>query len=176
MEPRRRAAASRIERRPAAGVTEWTLSNGVTVVLQPTSLKVDQILSGRWLPAALRSPATRIRRRARGRRCHQAERRRAVQRRRRSTRCSPAERPGCARSSARSPRAGRRRLPAGSRNAVPAHLSALHPTARRRRCFRRDGAQALALLPNQDASPEAAFTQTLGATLSATAPTASGNT
>jgi zinc protease len=30
--------------RPEAGVTEWTLSNGVTVVLKPTTLKEDQIL------------------------------------------------------------------------------------------------------------------------------------
>src|SRR5437870_5387304 len=28
----------------AAGITEWTLSNGATVVLQPTALKEDQIL------------------------------------------------------------------------------------------------------------------------------------
>lgn len=28
----------------ASGVTEWTLSNGATVVLQPTTLKVDQVL------------------------------------------------------------------------------------------------------------------------------------
>jgi zinc protease len=30
--------------RPEAGVTEWTLSNGATVVLKPTALKEDQIL------------------------------------------------------------------------------------------------------------------------------------
>jgi zinc protease len=30
--------------RPEAGITEWTLSNGVTVVLKPTTLKEDQIL------------------------------------------------------------------------------------------------------------------------------------
>jgi zinc protease len=30
--------------RPEAGITEWTLSNGATVVLRPTSLKEDQIL------------------------------------------------------------------------------------------------------------------------------------
>ena len=27
-----------------AGITEWTLSNGATVVLKPTTLKEDQIL------------------------------------------------------------------------------------------------------------------------------------
>ena len=30
--------------RPEAGITEWTLSNGATVVLKPTKLKEDQIL------------------------------------------------------------------------------------------------------------------------------------
>ncbi|PWT86737.1 MAG: hypothetical protein C5B57_00520 [Blastocatellia bacterium] len=30
--------------RPEAGITEWTLSNGATVVLKPTALKEDQIL------------------------------------------------------------------------------------------------------------------------------------
>ena len=30
--------------RPEAGITEWTLSNGATVVLKPTTLKEDQIL------------------------------------------------------------------------------------------------------------------------------------
>lgn len=30
--------------RPGAGITEWTLSNGATVVLKPTTLKEDQIL------------------------------------------------------------------------------------------------------------------------------------
>jgi len=30
--------------RPEAGITEWTLSNGVTVVLKPTTLKADQVL------------------------------------------------------------------------------------------------------------------------------------
>jgi zinc protease len=30
--------------RPDAGITEWTLSNGATVVLKPTTLKEDQIL------------------------------------------------------------------------------------------------------------------------------------
>jgi zinc protease len=30
--------------RPEAGITEWTLSNGATVVLKPTTLKDDQIL------------------------------------------------------------------------------------------------------------------------------------
>ena len=44
----RRAAAARHDceddRAPTAGITEWTLSNGATVVLKPTTLREDQIL------------------------------------------------------------------------------------------------------------------------------------
>jgi zinc protease len=40
--PARGTIAKRVAR--AAGITEWTLSNGATVVLQPTTLKADQIL------------------------------------------------------------------------------------------------------------------------------------
>jgi zinc protease len=36
--------------RPEAGVTEWTLSNGATVVLKPTRLKEDQILFRAFAP------------------------------------------------------------------------------------------------------------------------------
>jgi len=36
--------------RPEAGVTEWTLSNGATVVLKPTTLKADQILFRAFAP------------------------------------------------------------------------------------------------------------------------------
>jgi zinc protease len=32
------------------GITEWTLSNGATVVLKPTTLKADQILFRAWSP------------------------------------------------------------------------------------------------------------------------------
>jgi zinc protease len=42
-----RPAAGRIVKttaRPEAGIVEWTLSNGATVVLKPTTLKADQIL------------------------------------------------------------------------------------------------------------------------------------
>jgi zinc protease len=35
---------TRTTERPEAGITEWTLSNGATVVLKPTTLKADQIL------------------------------------------------------------------------------------------------------------------------------------
>jgi len=34
----------KVTSRPDAGITEWTLSNGATVVLKPTTLKEDQIL------------------------------------------------------------------------------------------------------------------------------------
>ena len=42
----RRRRAARSSRRPRVrdGITEWTLSNGATVVLKPTTLKEDQIL------------------------------------------------------------------------------------------------------------------------------------
>jgi len=40
--PRRGTIVKSVAR--AAGITEWTLSNGATVVIQPTTLKVDQIL------------------------------------------------------------------------------------------------------------------------------------
>ena len=36
--------------RPEAGITEWTLSNGATVVLKPTKLKEDQILFQAFAP------------------------------------------------------------------------------------------------------------------------------
>ncbi len=33
-----------------AGITEWTLSNGATVVLKPTALRADQVLFRAWAP------------------------------------------------------------------------------------------------------------------------------
>jgi zinc protease len=42
--PPARGAIVRTTPRPEAGITEWTLSNGATVVLKPTMLKEDQIL------------------------------------------------------------------------------------------------------------------------------------
>ena len=36
--------------RPEAGITEWTLSNGATVVLKPTTLRADQILFRAFAP------------------------------------------------------------------------------------------------------------------------------
>jgi len=42
--PPRPGTIVRTTARPDAGVTEWTLSNGATVVLKPTTLKADQVL------------------------------------------------------------------------------------------------------------------------------------
>jgi zinc protease len=42
--PPTRGTITRTTERPEAGITEWTLSNGATVVLKPTTLKADQIL------------------------------------------------------------------------------------------------------------------------------------
>ncbi|MEO8484025.1 MAG: insulinase family protein [Acidobacteriota bacterium] len=42
--PPRRGSIVRTVTRAEAGITEWTLSNGATVVLKPTTLKEDQIL------------------------------------------------------------------------------------------------------------------------------------
>jgi len=42
--PPARGSIVKTTERPGAGITEWTLSNGATVVLKPTTLRVDQIL------------------------------------------------------------------------------------------------------------------------------------
>ncbi len=42
--PPARGSIVKVTPRPEAGITEWTLSNGATVVLKPTTLKEDQIL------------------------------------------------------------------------------------------------------------------------------------
>jgi zinc protease len=42
--PHARGTVVRTTARAEAGITEWTLSNGATVVLRPTTLKEDQIL------------------------------------------------------------------------------------------------------------------------------------
>jgi zinc protease len=42
--PPARGSITRTTERPEAGITEWTLSNGATVVLKPTTLRADQIL------------------------------------------------------------------------------------------------------------------------------------
>ena len=48
--PPARGSIVRTTARPEAGVTEWTLSNGATVVLKPTMLKADQILFRAFAP------------------------------------------------------------------------------------------------------------------------------
>ena len=45
-----RGAITKTTARPEAGITEWTLSNGATVVLKPTTLKEDQILFRAFAP------------------------------------------------------------------------------------------------------------------------------
>jgi zinc protease len=42
--PPQRGSIVKATVRPEAGITEWTLSNGATVVLKPTTLKEDQVL------------------------------------------------------------------------------------------------------------------------------------
>jgi zinc protease len=42
--PPTHGSITRTKERPEAGITEWTLSNGATVVLKPTMLRADQIL------------------------------------------------------------------------------------------------------------------------------------
>ena len=44
LEPLPKAGPVPRRRRQAPGVTEWTLSNGVRVVLEPTTFKQDEIL------------------------------------------------------------------------------------------------------------------------------------
>jgi zinc protease len=48
--PPARGTIVRTTPRPEAGITEWTLSNGATVVLKPTMLKADQILFRAFAP------------------------------------------------------------------------------------------------------------------------------
>ncbi len=78
--PPPRGAIVKTTLRPEAGITEWTLSNGATVVLKPTTLKEDQILFravGSWRDVA--GERCRSDTRARGR-CRRARgRRRTVQ-------------------------------------------------------------------------------------------------
>src|SRR5215467_8277856 len=48
--PPRAGTIVRTTERPEAGLTEWTLSNGATVVLKPTTLRADQILFRAFAP------------------------------------------------------------------------------------------------------------------------------
>jgi zinc protease len=45
-----RGSVARTSVRPEAGITEWTLSNGATVILKPTTLRADQILFRAFAP------------------------------------------------------------------------------------------------------------------------------
>ena len=51
--PPTRGSIVKATTRPEAGITEWTLSNGATVVLKPTTLKEDQILFRATAPGGL---------------------------------------------------------------------------------------------------------------------------
>lgn len=48
--PPARGRITRTTVRPEAGITEWTLSNGATIVLKPTTLRADQILFRAFAP------------------------------------------------------------------------------------------------------------------------------
>jgi zinc protease len=48
--PPKAGAVAKTTEKADAGITEWTLSNGVTVVLKPTKLKEDQILFRAFAP------------------------------------------------------------------------------------------------------------------------------
>ncbi|HEV8397489.1 MAG TPA: insulinase family protein [Vicinamibacterales bacterium] len=48
--PPAKGSIVKVTQRPDAGITEWTLSNGATVVLKPTTLKEDQILFRAFAP------------------------------------------------------------------------------------------------------------------------------
>src|SRR5262245_34946676 len=48
--PPTRGSIVKTVERPEAGITEWTLSNGATVVLKPTTLREDQVLFRAFAP------------------------------------------------------------------------------------------------------------------------------
>ena len=48
--PPAKGSIVKVTPRPESGITEWTLSNGATVVLKPTTLKEDQILFRAFAP------------------------------------------------------------------------------------------------------------------------------
>jgi zinc protease len=48
--PPARGTVARTLLRPEAGITQWTLSNGATVVLKPTKLRADQVLFRSFAP------------------------------------------------------------------------------------------------------------------------------
>jgi zinc protease len=52
-DPPARGSIVKATDRPEAGITEWTLSNGATVVLKPTTLKEDQILFRATAPGGM---------------------------------------------------------------------------------------------------------------------------
>ena len=158
--------------RPEAGITEWTLSNGATVVLKPTKLKEDQILFRAMAPGgtSLASDADFIparvaddvvtaggvgtvqRRDARPHALGQGRRRPAVHRRDRARGWRAAARRRISRRcSSSSTCASRSRAPTPPRS-------------------RRWPAQARGLLANQLASPDVVFNQAIDSALSGNSP------
>ena len=163
--PARGSVAKSVPR--ATGVTEWTLSNGATVVIQPTSLKVDQILFRAVAPGgtSLASDADF----AAARVADDVIGASGVGRFNGLT----LDKVLTGRAAGVRPFIGEISHGLGG-GASPQDLETLFQLIYLRftqprgdaNAFAAMRAQALALLPNQDASPEAAFTQTLGAALS----------
>ena len=159
--------------RPEAGITEWTLSNGATVVLKPTTLKEDQILFRATAPGgtSLASDADFIPARVADDvvpaggvgKFSDVDARQA---------CSSA-RPSRVRPfiGEIEPGDGGRQHAAGSRDDVPARSTC---GSRSRAPIRprspRWPAQARGLLANQLASPDVVFNQAIDAALSGNSP------
>ena len=140
--------------RPEAGITEWTLSNGATVVLKPTTLKEDQILFRATAPGgtSLASDADFIPARvaddvvpAGG-----VGRFSDVMLDRMLAGKAVAVRPFIGEIE---PGHGRREHAAGSRDDVPAALPALHAAARRSDGVRRDGVAGAGAARESDGQP-----------------------
>jgi zinc protease len=151
----------------AAGITEWTLSNGATVVIQPTTLKVDEVLFRAVAPGgtSLSSDADF----AAARVADDVVAASGVGRFNAIT----LDKVMTGRAAGVRPFIGEIAHGMGG-GAAPKDLEALFqliylrftqpradPTA-----FDALRAQVLALLPNQDASPDVAFSQAIGAALS----------
>ena len=158
--------------RPEAGITEWTLSNGATVVLKPTTLKEDQILFRAAAPGRdIAGERRRFHSRSRRGRRRPGGRRRAVQRR--DARQDPRRQGG--RASRRSSTRSTRGWGAGARRRISKRCSSCmylrftqpraDPTA-----FAAMASQARGLLANQMASPDVVFNQTIDAALSRNSP------
>ena len=170
--PPARGTIVRTTPRPEAGITEWTLSNGATVVLKPTKLKEDQILLRATAPGgtSLASDADFIPARVADD-VVTAGGVGPLQRRRCWTACSRARRSASGRSSARSatasPAAARRRI---SKRCSSSSTCASRSRARTPPAFAALASQARGLLANQLASPDVVFDQAIDSALSGNNP------